>query len=587
MATELKNSKIEESDPLDFFSPLTNKKVLVIISIVSCIIYFNVLFNGFVWDDIPFILNNPDVHKFNLLNFFNENSFNREGYYRPLSAMYFSVMYALFGTNAFFYHFFQVLLHTLNTFLVFMLLQRFFKKQVALILTLFFLLHPIQVESVAFIGASQSVLFFFFGIIALSLSIKEKLQTKSFFLIALLLLMSLLFKETAVIFIVVILAYQYIFKKERFIKFFSVSSIVIALYSVIRFVIGGVYFEKIESVPIAKLTLLERLVNIPEIISYYLKTVLFPLNLAVNQQWTVNNLTFQQFYIPLVISILFLFLLFVMGSFSYKKNKEIHRVFIFFTFWFILSFCMLLQIFPLDMTVADRWFYLPMVGLVGMTGCIAQIVKVQNKTISSVILIGIIILLSILSIRTMVRNVNWNSQTSLYAHDILIEDNYENRNNYAAGLSADGRWQDALINIKKSVEYYPYESNLRGLGVAYSRTGNNDKAIEYLNKALQSNEYTIANPHKHERETYLYIAIYHNLYGSLSDANHISIKGIEDYPDSFELWVLLAISKYNSQDQQGALNAAEKAYSLAPNKQTTYILEKIGKQQPLSVNDVL
>jgi hypothetical protein len=49
-----------------FFVPLTNAKAIIFIIIIGFIIYGNALFNGFVWDDYPFILNNTDIHSFNI-----------------------------------------------------------------------------------------------------------------------------------------------------------------------------------------------------------------------------------------------------------------------------------------------------------------------------------------------------------------------------------------------------------------------------------------------------------------------------------------------------------------------------------------
>src|SRR5438552_1741257 len=92
---------------MQFFIPLTTKKAISIIVILGFIVFGNALFNGFVWDDKPFIIRNTDVHSINIAYLFSKNTFNAGGYYRPIPALYFALLYNLFGSQAFFYHFLQ------------------------------------------------------------------------------------------------------------------------------------------------------------------------------------------------------------------------------------------------------------------------------------------------------------------------------------------------------------------------------------------------------------------------------------------------------------------------------------------------
>src|SRR5437762_634749 len=78
------------------------------ILIVGLVIYFPIFFNGFVWDDNIFILNNPEVHAFSFMTFLGKSIFNSAYAYRPITYVYFAFMYSLFGEHAFFYHLAQV-----------------------------------------------------------------------------------------------------------------------------------------------------------------------------------------------------------------------------------------------------------------------------------------------------------------------------------------------------------------------------------------------------------------------------------------------------------------------------------------------
>ena len=146
---------------------------------------------------------------------FGNNLFNSTGYYRPIPAVYFSLLYTLFGSQPFFYHLLELLIHIINSCLLYIFFRRFFHQTTSFILAIIFLVHPIQVESVSYISAGQSELFFLFGIVALIISTKQRLAFKQYLSIATLLLLSLLTKETGSVFIVLILCYVSFIKKKK------------------------------------------------------------------------------------------------------------------------------------------------------------------------------------------------------------------------------------------------------------------------------------------------------------------------------------------------------------------------------------
>lgn len=116
----------------EMFVPLTNKKAVIFISIIGFIVYFNMLFNGFVWDDIGiFMSRNSIAYNFNLLHFFEPNIFNAEGLYRPLPALYFSVLYTMFGNIPFVYHLIQLIFHVACVIFVYLFFQKYFSKNIA------------------------------------------------------------------------------------------------------------------------------------------------------------------------------------------------------------------------------------------------------------------------------------------------------------------------------------------------------------------------------------------------------------------------------------------------------------------------
>src|SRR5260221_7740403 len=134
---------------------------LIIIGL-GIFVYFNSLANNFISDDFPQIINNLYIHSLaNISAFFTGSTFYNGGsningaYYKPLLTTYFSFIYTFFGPNYSLFHFFQISLHILNTYLLFVLLKHFFKKLLALLLSLIFLVHPINSEAVFYISAMQ------------------------------------------------------------------------------------------------------------------------------------------------------------------------------------------------------------------------------------------------------------------------------------------------------------------------------------------------------------------------------------------------------------------------------------------------
>src|SRR5476649_1215100 len=86
------------------FTPLTTLKAIHWIIFIGLAVFATMLLNGFVWDDEVYILNNALSHVLSIPVAFGTNSFNEGGQYRPITVLYFSTLYTLFGNTAFFYH---------------------------------------------------------------------------------------------------------------------------------------------------------------------------------------------------------------------------------------------------------------------------------------------------------------------------------------------------------------------------------------------------------------------------------------------------------------------------------------------------
>lgn len=161
------NVATSESNPA--VSPAARRLLLLAgLLVITFVIYLPALSNGFTnWDDGEYILDNKylALTAENLSQLFTRNVV---GNIHPLTMFSLGIDHAFGGTtDAFPYHLTNVLLHLINTALVFFLTLRLSndKTAVALISALFFAIHPMHVESVAWISARKDVLYtaFFLG----------------------------------------------------------------------------------------------------------------------------------------------------------------------------------------------------------------------------------------------------------------------------------------------------------------------------------------------------------------------------------------------------------------------------------------
>lgn len=115
------------------------KKLFACLILLSLcfIVYFNSLEGQFISDDVEAILTNPNVN--------NINTVSIQGIVSPL-------IHQRFGNNPFPYHLASLILHSINTILVFFLLLTFFNEIPAFVGASIFAVNPIHTEAVSWIS---------------------------------------------------------------------------------------------------------------------------------------------------------------------------------------------------------------------------------------------------------------------------------------------------------------------------------------------------------------------------------------------------------------------------------------------------
>jgi hypothetical protein len=115
------------------------------------------------------------------------------------------------------------------------------------------------------IGSTQSQLYFLPGITALILSLKQQLTRTRILVIMGILLISALTKETGFLFFLLVPIYRYLLRLGSIKIFIGLEFLLVLIYSYFRISVAGVTYNIILDTPIASLSFLQRLVNVPAI----------------------------------------------------------------------------------------------------------------------------------------------------------------------------------------------------------------------------------------------------------------------------------------------------------------------------------
>src|SRR5262249_20613828 len=149
----------------------------VLIIALTFIFFLPSLYNGFVdWDDVKLLLENFQYRALDWSNLRWMFGTFYMGHYQPLTWLTYALDYFLWGLDPFGYHLANLLLHSINALLFYFLALRLLALSVgaeassrlrlgAFLAALLFALHPLRVESVAWITERRDVLsgLFFFA----------------------------------------------------------------------------------------------------------------------------------------------------------------------------------------------------------------------------------------------------------------------------------------------------------------------------------------------------------------------------------------------------------------------------------------
>ena len=524
-----------------------HRRSILLIILISLITFSNSLSSGFVGDDRLIIVNNTFYETWaNFPKLFtpeyitnSDETFNLENFshtgsvaYRPVLSATFFLDYWLWQRVPFGYHLHSVLLHILNAVLVYFILFQLLKNlSLALWAAVLFAVHPFKSEAVSAIGYRADLLATFFFLLAFSGYIIqdrfraagrllpsggkrkaiEVLSYGAFFMAA-------FTKESAVVFIGILMAYDVLVKKEKaeaVLKYFYGRYLGYALITLFYLYVYLYVFRNstLDNMRFLGGTMPTHVSVGVAIFVQYLAGFVFP--------WTVKVL--PPVYAPPMAGYaawagltLFIFL-----AYKICRRPTGSNATVFFVAWFLVTLIPVSNVVLLVSPMAYRFMYLPSVGLLAAVGILLSKAgayldrRLRGIPVGAALRWGII---ALCVIQTISLNMAWKSNlvmASMIVRDFpaspigylhlgieyfrlgavgkaraALENGFarglnDPRGYYYLGLCYFNDWKRARPYYEKSIRQFPYYAlSYVGLGRIDVLGGHYAQAIPYLEKAL-------------------------------------------------------------------------------------------------------
>jgi len=516
------------------------------IILLGIVIYSNSFRCAFQFDDFNNIVDNVKIRNLSDIrswwNFYPT---------RPLGILSFVINYHFNQYDLPYYHLVNLVIHLINSILVWSLVRLIFvtpvmkghkllqyRGPVALFTALLFVSHPLATQSVTYIVqrmASQAAMFYLLSLYCFA---KGRLASKKGLTVVLLYsatfisgLLALLTKENAFTLPFAILLFEICFFQEKFprINFRDYRVIIgIVLFAVFACIIPmKVSVNVFNPIPPSlghtyTVTPLNYLLTQFRVIFTYIRLLLFPVNQMVDYDYPLSAGLFE---LKTFFSLLFLLAVLAGGAILYKRN----RILSFGIFWFFLALSVESSVIPISDVIFEHRTYLPSFGFfLFMSSAIYLLFLPKKIAFATIILLLLILVYSFLAHE---RNKVWRTEMSL--------------------------WTD---NVKKAPDKSrPYVN----LGKAKSRDGDIAGGLKAYDKAILCNPgYPDAWFNRGVSK-----AILKNYNAALGDYN----KAISLDPKYEQAYVNRGTVKATLKDYRGALDDYLQALRIAPGNPTTLI----------------
>ena len=545
--------------------------VLVLAVVLSFAVFGNGIFNDFTFDDVAVIQNRGDLKDSS--NFFNlfvspYHLLAKLGLFRPFTMASYAINHyindAILSASATSFQqaagfrVVNIIIHALNSFLLFWLVNYLFKNRFLSYATfLLFLVHPIHTEAVTSLVGRAELLAFFWSLAAIYFFIKKDslLSSVSF-------LFALLSKEVALMVLPIIFYVDWGIIKNKFFSTINKTFVfapAILIYSILRYKALGAYFFGDVSMTIVGnhlkfLPLKERILTAFKVLYMYLERLIWPVHLSADYSYS-TILPVSSFADPTFLAGagFFVFLLWLLVSELMRQRSVaegfggVRSIGVFGALAFLAPYLIISNLIkPVGTIMGERLMYFPSFGfLLLFSGLLFKLSEKVNKKFVYAFLALIMIFFSF---RTVIRNRDWYDARTLFTVTLKEAPNsLIARMAMAAVHVKYDEWDDARKQLDIARSIYEDNSRVQNLwGIIADHEGNQKLAEEKYLRSLELNADAV--------NAQINLAELYAKQGRLDEAGAMFKKVIEFYPVT-EYVVRYAYTQIALNNPEEAINA--------------------------------
>ena len=462
------------------YSPL-----LISICLVAAIIavYWPVYKYDFVkYDDNTYVTDNINVQSG--LNFKNIRWAFTADYasnWHPVTWMSHTLDWQLFKNWADGHHLVNVLFHILNTLLLFYIFRRMTKAiWPSAFVAAAFALHPLHVESVAWIAERKDVLSTFFWLLTMWAYVHyvEKPKLKWYLASLVFFILGLMSKPMLVTLPFVLLLLDYWPLERKFSKMLIIEKVPFFICSIASSIVT--FFVQQKSGAMSNIELFgltARINNAVAAYVMYIVKMIWPVRLAALYPHPGGGISTAR--------VIVCALLLVVASICFIYLGRRRKFLTVGWLWYLGTLVPVIGLVQVgSQAMADRYTYMTLTGLFIIIGWGAKEI-IHNKKMSLMWLAVIVLLASAVTARQQLKY--WENSLTLFEHTLQVtENNYFILSNYATYLSELDRLDQAVERFNEALKIKPDSAEVHNnLGGTLLKIGKTQQAIEHFKLAIK------------------------------------------------------------------------------------------------------